>query len=139
MPCHANITSFKQEKSCCLYLESQKTDFDKWDLQEHLDIKESRLYKYREKGERKVSCVVMLYKILSHLRETCKAVKPDTKDIADITNFINASYLGLHEINSHLSDVRLIKDNLNKVNEFILKSGQPMTLADILGTDQPLP
>lgn len=139
IPCHANITNYKPERSCCLHIEARKSEFDKWDLQQYLGIKEAKLYKYREAGENKVTSVVLLSKLISHLRENCQTEKP-TKNLSDFANFINKSNLGLHEINPHLSDVLLIKNNLDKVYEFLKNSGQQdLPLAELLGTNEPFP
>lgn len=131
-PCNYNITNYKTERSCCLAIETQKTEFDKWDLQEALGISESKLYKLKEKGELQVKALIAFYSILNNLRDKNIPVKSTEK----IANFIDNSYLNVEEIQARKSDIYLIQENLDTIQEQALKIDPRLTLERVLGTTE---
>lgn len=139
MQCNFNITKYQPGESSCLIIQSGgKEHFDKWDLQRSLSIAESKLYKLKDQGSKRASCVLMLNKILEFVREL-PSQETRIEKISQISNFIGNSNLSLKELNAKASDVIRIKNNLSKVEDFIAQSGQNFTLAEILGTDKPIP
>ena len=134
MQCSANITQYKTAGSCCIYIETGKKEFDKWDLISYLDIKESKLYKYKEMGEKKVTAVIALNRLLGILRSENKKVEY-VKDISKTSNFISNSYLGLKELQGKFSDVVVIRNNINKIKQFVSNLKTPLTLQELFGTD----
>lgn len=128
-PCTYNITNYSKSNSCCLAIETQKTEFDKWDLQQALGISESKMYKLKEQGELRVKSVVVFYHILNELRD--RPLKQ--KSSKDIANFMDNSYINIEEFQARKIDFDLIQENLEEIKEKALKIDPRLTLERVLG------
>jgi hypothetical protein len=112
-------------------------NFDKWDLQSSLGVAESKLYKLKDQGNKKSVCTLLLNRILEKVREKSIEVPMELQD--KFSNFISNSSLNLRELNTKTSDVLLLKQNKDQIEQFIIESGYSYTLSDLLGTEEPLP
>lgn len=139
MQCNFNITKYKPTESCCLVIQTGgKEHFDKWDLQNTLGIAESKLYKLKDQGNNKANCILLLNRILERVREH-STVNIKVENTSRISNFISNSHLSLKELKVKITDVILLRRNLPEIEEFLRQSGHDYTLAEILGTDKPIP
>lgn len=81
-------------------------EFDRWDLQKWFDISESTIYRYADRGEKKVKRVLVLNRLLEELRTNrdfrAENIPPDA------LNLIESSFLRFEEIGGKPKDVALL-------------------------------
>jgi hypothetical protein len=153
--CHANIKNIHPSR--CLYLVfPEKDEFDKMDMMYSLSVGEKKMREMITRGRTKVHCAMILFNILTRLRENnrikfncpkCGVLRHTSGICINTTqcqvreNFgkhlLENSYLKIPEMRSNLNDVFLLLNNRDKIKEFIDQldeNSYQANLTEIFGT-----